>query len=126
MSDEANTPLSERAQAASSGELNALLGRGARFTGKLAFEGKVRIDGSFEGEVISDGILIVGDEAEVTATLEVGTLIVRGGTVRGDVRASSTIEVYAPSRVYGNLTAAEVFIDKGVVFEGAVKMTERE
>ena len=48
------------------------------------------------------------------------------GQVRGDVRASSTIEVYAPSRVYGNLTAAEVFIDKGVVFEGAVKMTERE
>ncbi len=126
MSDEANTPLSERAQAASAGELNALLGRGARFTGKLAFEGKVRIDGTFEGEVISDGILIVGDEAEVTATLEVGTLIVRGGTVRGDVRAASTIEVYAPSRVYGNLTAAEVFIDKGVIFEGAVKMTERE
>ncbi len=126
MSDEESTPLSERAQAASAGELNALLGRGARFQGKLAFEGKVRIDGAFEGEVFSDGILIVGDEAEVTATIEVGTLIVRGGTVRGDVRAANAVEVYAPSRLYGNVTAAEVFIDKGVVFEGAVKMTERD
>lgn len=126
MSDDETTVLSERAQAASAGELNALLGRGARFAGKLSFEGKVRIDGHFEGEVFSDGILIVGDEAEVIATLDVGTLIVRGGTVRGDVRAASAVEVYAPSRVYGNITAAEVFIDKGVLFEGAVKMTERE
>ncbi len=126
MSDDETTVLSERAQAASAGELNALLGRGARFAGKLSFEGKVRIDGHFEGEVFSDGILIVGDEAEVHATLDVGTLIVRGGTVRGDIRAASAVEVYAPSRVYGNITAAEVFIDKGVLFEGAVKMTERE
>jgi cytoskeletal protein CcmA (bactofilin family) len=125
VSDEASA-LSERAVAASAGELNALLGRGARFVGKLTFEGKVRIDGTFEGEVFSDGILIVGDEAEVTASIEVGTLIVRGGNVRGDVKASVAVEVYAPSRLHGNLTAPEVFIDKGVTFEGTVKMTERE
>ncbi|MFO0602073.1 MAG: polymer-forming cytoskeletal protein [Polyangiales bacterium] len=125
MSDEP-APLSERAAAASSGELNALLGRGARFAGKLTFEGKVRIDGAFEGEVFSDGILIVGDEAEVTARIEVGTLIVRGGTVRGDVKAAAAVEVYAPSKLYGDLTAPEVFIDKGVTFEGHVKMTDRE
>jgi cytoskeletal protein CcmA (bactofilin family) len=119
-------PLSERARAASAGELNALLGRGTRFTGKLTFEGKVRIDGTFEGEVFSDGILIVGDEAEVSARIEVATLIVRGGVVRGDVHATVAVEVYAPSKLYGDLTAPEVFIDKGVTFEGRVTMTERD
>jgi cytoskeletal protein CcmA (bactofilin family) len=123
---DAEAPYSGRALAASAGELNALLGRGARFVGKLTFEGKVRIDGVFEGEVFSDGILIVGDEAEVTARIEVGTLIVRGGTVRGDVRATAAVEAYAPSRLYGDLTAPEVFIDKGVTFEGRVQMTERD
>lgn len=120
---EAPTELSARAVSASTGELNALLGRGTRFEGKLTFEGRVRIDGAFVGEVFSDGVLVVGEEAELTVTaLDVGTLIVRGGTVRGDITARAVVEVYAPSTVLGNISSPEVFIDKGVRFEGGVKM----
>lgn len=115
--------LSARAIAASTGELNALLGRGTRFEGKLTFEGRVRIDGHFVGEVFSEGVLVVGEEAELTVTaLDVGTLIVRGGTIRGDITARVTVEAYAPSTVLGNISSPEVFIDKGVRFEGGVKM----
>ena len=32
-------------------EISALLGRGTRFEGKLSFEGRVRIDGAFTGEI---------------------------------------------------------------------------
>jgi len=115
--------LSARAIAASTGELNALLGRGTRFEGKLTFEGRVRIDGHFVGEVFSEGVLVVGEEAELTVSaLDVGTLIVRGGTIRGDITARVIVEVYAPSTVVGNISSPEVFIDKGVRFEGGVKM----
>ncbi len=125
--DEGSTAPSARVVAAAAGELNALLGRGTRFEGKLTFEGRVRIDGAFVGEVFSDGTLVVGDEAELDVTaLDVGTLIVRGGTVRGDVTARVAVEVYAPSTVRGNITAPEVFIDKGVRFEGGVKMPARD
>jgi len=123
--DAAVTPadLSARAIEASTGELNALLGRGTRFEGKLTFEGRVRIDGVFVGEVFSEGVLVVGEEAELTVTaLDVGTLIVRGGTIRGDITARAIVEVYAPSTVLGNISSPEVFIDKGVRFEGGVKM----
>src|SRR4051812_17209558 len=46
-------------------EITALLGRGTRFEGKLHFEGRVRIDGVFKGEIKSDDVLIIGDGAEV-------------------------------------------------------------
>jgi cytoskeletal protein CcmA (bactofilin family) len=124
---EGGAELSARAIAASTGELNALLGRGTRFEGKLTFEGRVRIDGHFAGEVFSEGVLVVGEEAELTVSaLDVGTLIVRGGTIRGDITARAVVEVYAPSTVLGNISAPEVFIDKGVHFEGGVKMPSRE
>ena len=119
--------LSARAIAASTGELNALLGRGTRFEGKLTFEGRVRIDGHFVGEVFSDGVLVVGEEAELTVTaLDVGTLIVRGGSITGDITARAAVEVYAPATVRGNISAPEVFIDKGARFEGGVKMPARD
>jgi cytoskeletal protein CcmA (bactofilin family) len=112
--------------AASAGELNALLGRGTRFEGKLTFEGKVRVDGHLRGEVFADGALVVGEDAVVEATVEVATLIVRGGTVRGNIRATVAVEVYAPGRIFGDISAPEVFLDKGVVFEGRCRMSELE
>lgn len=105
------------------GEIHALLGRGTEFEGVLAFEGRVRIDGRFKGRIFSDGILILGDGAEVQADVEVGTLIVRGGTLRGNVIARQLIEIHAEGRVHGDIQAPTVDIDKGCVFEGKVTMT---
>jgi cytoskeletal protein CcmA (bactofilin family) len=106
------------------GEINALLGRGTRFEGKLAFEGRVRIDGYFRGEIYSEDVLILGEGADVEANIEVATLIVRGGSLRGRVHATRLIEIYPPGRVFGELRAPQVFVDKGVHFEGSCSMTE--
>jgi cytoskeletal protein CcmA (bactofilin family) len=106
------------------GELRALLGRGTQFEGKLFFEGRVRIDGEFKGEIATDGVLVLGEEAKVRASLEVGTLIVRGGSVWGNIKASQLVEAYAPAKIYGNITAPQLFLDKGVIFEGTSVMLE--
>jgi cytoskeletal protein CcmA (bactofilin family) len=105
-------------EATSLRELAALLGEGAEFTGKLLFEGRVRIDGKFRGEISSEDVLVVGDKAEVEAKIEVGSLIVLGGTVRGEVRAAKSVELHAPAKVYGNITTPQLMVDRGVLFEG--------
>jgi len=103
-------------------EITALLGRGTHFEGKLSFDGRVRIDGSFRGEISSDDTLIVGDGAEVEAEILAGTVIIKGGSVSGNVRARRSIELYVPARVSGTLQAPEVFMDKGVQFSGSCTM----
>jgi cytoskeletal protein CcmA (bactofilin family) len=108
------------------GEINALLGRGAEFEGKLTFTGRVRIDGRFRGEIFSDDVLILGDDAEVHADIEVGTLIVRGGTLHGNVRASQLVEIHSPGKVHGNIHAPQLYVDRGVVFDGRCTMSDTE
>lgn len=103
-------------------EITALLGRGTRFEGKLHFEGRVRIDGAFRGEIRSPDMLIIGEGADVEAEIEVGTVIVRGGTLQGNVRAAQSIELYVPAKVTGNLHSPEIFMDKGVQFSGTCTM----
>jgi cytoskeletal protein CcmA (bactofilin family) len=103
-------------------ELTALLGRGTRFDGKLYFTGRLRIDGNFSGEIRSEDVLVIGDGAEVTAEIDVDTVIVRGGTVTGNVRARTAIELYVPARIIGNLRSPSIFIDKGVKIEGSCTM----
>ena len=102
-------------------ELNALLGKGSQFEGKLLFEGTVRIDGKFSGEIISTDTLIIGEGAEVKANLTVGTLTCLGD-YQGDAKATKSIELKAPAKVRGNLTTASVVIERGVFFDGTCKM----
>jgi cytoskeletal protein CcmA (bactofilin family) len=106
----------------SSAELAALLGRGSHFEGKLFFEGRVRIDCSFKGEIRSEDTLVIGDGADVEAEISVNTLIIRGGKVKGQLRARSCIELYVPAEVTGSLHAPEIYMDKGVQFSGTCTM----
>jgi cytoskeletal protein CcmA (bactofilin family) len=103
-------------------EITALLGRGTEFEGKLHFEGRVRIDGVFKGEIKSDDTLVVGEGAEVHAEIDVATVIVRGGVVHGNIRARTAIEVHAPGKIIGNLHSPSLFIDRGVEFQGSCRM----
>jgi cytoskeletal protein CcmA (bactofilin family) len=103
-------------------EITALLGRGTRFDGKLHFEGRVRIDGVFKGEIKSDDTLVIGDGAEVHAEIDVGTVIVRGGVVHGNIRAKNALEIHAPGKVVGNIQSPSLFIDRGVEFQGSCRM----
>lgn len=105
-----------------SNELTALLGRGTRFEGKLHFEGRVRIDGSFSGEILCDDTLIIGEGAFIEAEILAATVIIRGGKVRANVRATRAIELYVPAEVSGSLKAPEIFMDKGVQFSGSCTM----
>jgi cytoskeletal protein CcmA (bactofilin family) len=105
------------AKQAALGEITTLLGRGATFEGKLTFDGTVRIDGRFKGEVFSDDTLVIGEGAVVEAEIDIGEVIVQG-TVIGNIKATRSIEVHAPGRVKGDLTTPSLQIDKGVIFEG--------
>src|ERR1043165_2822853 len=99
------------------GEITTLLGRGATFEGKLTFEGTVRIDGRFKGEVFSDDVLVIGEGAIVEAEIDIGEGIIQG-TVVGNIKAKRSIEIHAPGRVKGDLHTPSLQIDKGVIFEG--------
>jgi cytoskeletal protein CcmA (bactofilin family) len=105
------------AKQAALGEITTLLGRGAAFEGKLTFEGTVRIDGRFRGEVFSDDTLVIGEGALVEAEIDIGEIIIQG-TVVGNIKAKRSIEIHAPGRVKGDVHTPSLQIDKGVIFEG--------
>lgn len=103
------------------GELNALLGKGSSFEGKLLFEGSVRIDGKFTGEIVSTDTLIIGEGADVKGEIAVGTLVIVG-EYNGNAKATKSVELRAPAKVRGTITTASVVIERGVFFDGSCKM----
>ena len=106
---------------AASSDLNALLGRGSEFEGKLTFEGTVRIDGKFTGTIVTGDVLVVGEGAKISAEITCGTIIVHG-EVTGNVRAKNAVELHHPAKMRGNIETPSLMVEKGVIFEGQSKM----
>jgi cytoskeletal protein CcmA (bactofilin family) len=104
--------------------LHSFLGSGTRYEGKLFFDGRVRIDGDFEGEIQSEGLLVVGPEASIRGLVRVHTLIVQGGRIEGDIHATELVELHAPARVRGDIRTQALYMDQGVVFDGTCVMGE--
>lgn len=103
-------------------EANAILGKGAEFEGKLAFEGTVRIEGKFLGEISSEGTLVVGQGARVEANIAVATIIINGDVI-GDIRATTLVSLQSTGRLKGNILTAGLSVAQGAVFDGACRMS---
>lgn len=103
------------------GELSSLLGKGSEFEGKLAFEGQVRVDGKFSGQISTKDTLVIAEGARVNAEVQAGTVIIHG-VFEGNIRATQLVEMKTPGRVKGTVEAPAIAMDRGVVFEGTTKM----
>ncbi len=102
--------------------LKAFLDSGTSFQGKVSFQGLVRIDGHFSGEVSADGTLVVGETGRVEARLDVGSLVVYG-TVIGDIAARERVEVGATGVVEGTVMAPRLQMDEGSRLNAKIQMT---
>lgn len=99
----------------------AFLGRGSKVTGKLVFEGPVRIEGHVDGEITAQDTLTIGEHAVVNAAIT-GSAVVVHGRVTGDITAKKRLEIRAPGRLFGNISTPTLVIHEGVVFEGQCSM----
>lgn len=102
-------------------EINAFLGAGTNYQGKLHFQGAVRIDGNFQGEVVSDGTLVVGQEAVVEGQIKVGQLVL-SGNIQGEVEAKSKVVLHKTANLQGNIRTPVLVVEEGAVLEGQLLM----
>ena len=106
-------------------EINAFLGAGTVYQGQLSFQGAVRIDGNFVGEVHSEGTLIVGKDANEEGQVRVGQLIL-SGRVTGEVAAQRKVILHRTGNLNGNLSTPVLVMEEGAVIEGRITMQPSE
>lgn len=90
----------------------------AEFKGTIKFNNVLRIDGKFEGEMITnEGNVIVGKTGTVKANVKVKNAIIEG-KVDGNVTATEKVELRERAQLIGDLKAKILVIEEGVVFIG--------
>ena len=99
--------------------LNALLGRGANYEGNLSFEGRVRVDGVFRGEIYTDEVLEVGESGSIQGDVDAEDLVV-AGRVEGKVRVRGLLTVESTGCIQLEIDAASMITRQGATLRATI------
>ncbi len=88
------------------------------FKGTLCFEKNMEINGKFEGEIIAEGKLIVGESALIKADIVAPAIIVKG-KVQGNLVARDRVELHSGAHLYGDVKTPQFVLSEGVTFVGS-------
>lgn len=104
--------------------INSILGPGLIWEGRLTGSGGVRIEGTFEGQIQLQGLLVVGESGKVTCeNLRAATVIV-AGTVKGNI-TTHKLEIRATGRIWGDVLTTSFVTEDGAFLRGRMTMEEK-
>lgn len=103
----------------------AIIEEGCRFEGNLSFTGTVRIAGYVNGTIFSNDTLIVSEGAVINADIN-ANIVVISGSVKGNIKATSRVEMRRPARFEGTVTSPSLIVEEGVIFHGITKMKDKK
>jgi cytoskeletal protein CcmA (bactofilin family) len=101
----------------SSSSRTAMITDQVEIKGTLAFDGALEFNGTFEGEIISQGTLTIGSEAVIKAEIQAAKVIIRG-KVQGNIIATESVEVCDKAELFGDVQTAKFIVAESAIFRG--------
>jgi len=93
---------------------------GTSIKGEIRCEGNILLNGEFEGNIISQGEVVVGKSGRVSGEIQAAKLLV-SGEFRGNF-IGEVIDIMPYGKVYGDVKVNNIIIEPNAVFEGETKI----
>ncbi len=97
----------------------SVMGAGLLFRGEVSGEGDFHVAGKFEGDINVTGRVLVADGAHVDANINALAIVI-GGTVRGNLSASTRVEILPTGVLTGTLKTGSFSAADGASVKGEV------
>jgi cytoskeletal protein CcmA (bactofilin family) len=115
------TKISPNASEIGETDMTTILADDLHINGTMTFKTSVMIKGTFEGQIMSEGLLVVNHKAAVNATITTKSLISHGD-IQGDVTASDQVVLKETAVHTGNITTPSITMENGAIMNGAFIM----
>ena len=104
--------------------VTSVLGPGINWKGDLRGKGGVRIEGTMEGEIVIQGLVVIGETGKVTCQMLQAETVIVAGAVKGNIRCGK-LEIRATGRVWGDVVTTALSSEEGAFLRGQVRMEEK-
>jgi cytoskeletal protein CcmA (bactofilin family) len=99
-----------------------ILSSDVEIKGSIKFQKELLIDGKVEGDINSDGVLTVGENADIRGEIKTKSISVYG-KVHGNITVAERCELKSKCVLQGDLKAARLVIEEGATFIGKSEVT---
>lgn len=99
--------------------INSILGPGGSFVGTIEVPGFIRVDGRLRGNLSARGRVVIGEDAKLESDI-VGSTVIIGGVVKGNVYASDSVTVLGTGLVIGDIITRRIQADPGNIIHGRI------
>lgn len=106
-------------------KVNTVIGKDTHFKGSIRAKGLIRIDGEMEGDVTTQGDVVIGESGRVALELKARNIAV-AGRFEGALEAEGKLEIRSTGIVIGNIKTNGLLVDDGAVFSGNVEMKRKD
>jgi cytoskeletal protein CcmA (bactofilin family) len=89
--------------------------------GNLKFSGELVFDGKLDGEISTDGVLNLGENATVNGNISAQSVVLRG-KVNGNITAKEKIDIKSKAELFGDIRSTKLVIEEGVTFVGKTEV----
>lgn len=96
----------------------AVLSEDVEFKGTIVFNSSMELNGKFQGEIIADGPLTVGEAAIVVGDIKAKSTVLLKGKMRGNIEAADRVELTSTAQLFGDVKAPKFSIKEGSLFVG--------
>lgn len=101
--------------------ISTIIGADVVMDGNVTAKEAIRIEGTLNGDVSSEGTLVISSTGKVKGNVS-GSNIMVAGVIEGDMDSSGRIEVAATGKIMGNIRTKSLIIDENAVFQGQCTM----
>ena len=105
-------------------KLETFLGMNSNFKGELSVKGTLRVDGTVDGQLEADYVILT-ESAMVKGAIRAKKVMI-GGKVDGTVSAQELVEIKSKGKVLGDVFTQKLAIIEGGEFNGKVEMKKAE
>lgn len=102
-------------------KLPNIIGQGAKFVGDIETNGDLRVDGVIEGNIKSQGKLVLGPGGSIKGGIKCASAEL-SGTFEGKMEVSDLLALKSTSVFKGEMTIAKLSIEPGATFNGTCVM----
>jgi cytoskeletal protein CcmA (bactofilin family) len=99
-----------------------ILSSDVEIKGLVKFKTDLLVDGTIDGEIVSPGTLIVGENAQIRGEVRTKSITVYG-RVTANVTVEERCELKGKAQLIGDLKAARLVIEEGTTFVGKSEVT---
>lgn len=100
---------------------DTVISKDVSFQGTIQASGVLRIDGRIQGNIDTQGDVIIGKDGVVNAHVRAANVVV-AGHLQGDVDVSGRLQILPGGKLFGDAKVGVLVVEEGAIFKGQCEM----